>query len=436
MLTALRAKQGHPALVLWGQNYGSDLLAWVEAPLVGVFGLHSWVFAMTDTAVIVIAAVLLRAVATRLMPPIAASVVGGALLFFPARWVFWSGREYLYYGTEILFAIASCLFIMRWSEQRRLRDALAAGISCGLAIWSFPLAVAVVVPPVVVFAWQARHQFHALAAMAGGLVLGVSPWLVFFALHPQELHNLHHDPQSAATTFKEAIVLALPQSLMEGQPVEAVGIAIYVAAIVAAMYFALRSQVALATCAVSIVLWPLGLVGSHSPVVPGTYRYAFIILPNLLILGGYLLSRIHLSLPAAVACAVLVTLVVSAHTRGFQAVNPCGGSIAETASYLESQGRTSVWGSYWVAPVLTVCSQTKVEAGVIMGKTDDVSKRMAIEAVHSTYVVETGQPLDLEINAWRLQNHAQPRRVRIGSYAVWLFPDRVEPATMHLIGAF
>jgi hypothetical protein len=272
--------------------------------------------------------------------------------------------------------------------------------------------------------------------MASGLVLGVSPWLSFFALHPQEVHNLHHDPQSAATTFKQSIVGALPQSFAEGHAVQGVGIAIYVAAILGLVYFGLRKQVAMATCAVSIVLWPLGLIGSHSPVGPGTYRYAFIILPNLLVLGGYLLSRVYLALPAVIACAVLMTTTASGQTHNFLAVNPCGGSIAETATYLQNQGRDSVWGSYWVAPVLTVCSRTRVEAAVIIGKTDNVSKRMATETARSTYVVFAGKPMDGEINAWSVHHHAQLHRVQIGSYAVWLFPNRVEPTTMHLAGAF
>jgi hypothetical protein len=435
MLMALRASQGHLSLLFSGLNYGGALLSWIEAPLIAVFGLHLWVFSAVDTVLAVLGSVVLRAAAGRMLKPIPAAVAGGAFCFFPERWLYWSGREYAFWETSIVLAITTGWLVLRWFDRRNRATVFLVGLSAGLSIWCYPLVVAIVAPAVAVLVWAERRNWRVLGLAAAGGAIGIGPYAIALVLLGPRAFAAHNDSQSVATAFHQSIVNALPASFGRDLPVAAVGIAIYAAAVIALIVFVARRQIALGVCAASVVIWPLALIASHSPVVNGTYRYAFVVLPSLLVLAGYVLSILRLSVAGAAAAMVFVVSTASGQTSGFKVVAACGGNVAAIARYIESQGANAAWGSYWVASDITVCDQAQIPVGVVQGKADAESRRAATEATPSIYVVAARQALDGEISQWSTSHQAGGERITIGQYAIWTFPGQTLPSTMNLTGS-
>ena len=158
MLMALHASQGHLSLLYWGQDYGAAALAWIEAPIVAIFGLQLWIFYVVDAALMLASALLIRAIGSRFLTPMAAAVAGGTFWIFPALSLFWNSRDYLFYVPAVVFALATCLFVLQWFETRDGWRLWATGLSAGLGVWCFPLVLPIIAPPLLVLAWALRRD--------------------------------------------------------------------------------------------------------------------------------------------------------------------------------------------------------------------------------------------------------------------------------------
>ena len=451
LVMALRASHGHLALLFWGGNYGGDGITWLEAPLVAVFGLHVWVFQLVDTALALVAAVLLRGIGRHVTTPLAADVAGGTFWFFPALWVFWSGREYVFWLPAIVFALATGLLALRWAESRRPATLVWLGLSAGLAIWSYPLVASLVAPPVVVVLWMVRRDLRSvLRVVAAGLV-GLVPWIAYFVVHGRAAFTVQAATESRSTAFAHAITEVLPTALIGGQKafdviwstpdassghLALLGIGVYVASVVFTVWSAVRRQVALAACGAAVVLWPFVLAVGHVPTGVATFRYGLIPVAPLLLIASHLLSRVRLAPLLAVGAFVLVVATISADTASFAAVPACGPSYGQLVTYLTARDRTTVWASYWLAGPLEVCSDQALTTSSVAPIRDVQAAATVAAAPRSTYVVFPGNALDKQINGWVVANHAAATRTIVAGRAVWAFADRVGPARMGLNSAF
>lgn len=435
MLLGLRASQGHFGLTFPGHNYGGALLAWVEGPLVAIFGFHLWVFWLADTAVVVAGGWALFVVARRFVPPVAAAVAGAALACLPPPWLYYSGKETLFYVPSITLAITTCWLILRWFERPGTVGAFLVGLAAGLSIWCDPLAATLITLPVAAFLWRARRTPSNLGLAAVGGLLGVTPWLLYFLTAPNPFAHIS-DKESTLTTIRDGITQLLPASIWFGPPRAYLGIALYAAAVAGALFFAWKRRWPLLFCASSVVIWPFLLALAHEPVLAAAYRYAFFVLPALLLLAAYGLSLVRLSVAGVAVAMVFVTLSVSSATHSFRTASPCAPRFAGLTQFLVNRHRTDVWGSYWIAPALTACEYPRIVAA----STTQVSDRQSIATVagapRSTYVVFARQALDGELSRWRFRHHWTVHRFLLGTYAVWVFPDRVSPKQMDLRGAY
>ena len=450
-IMALRAAHGHLSLLFWGGNYGGAGVTWIEAPLVAVFGLHLWIFQLVDTALTLVAVLLLRAVGRRITTPLAADVAAGTFWFFPALWVYWSEREYVFWLPALVFALATSVLALRWFETRRPSTLLWVGLCAGLAIWSYPLVVSLVLPPVAVILWTERRNWASIGRVLGAGLIGLLPWLAYFAVHGRAAFTVQSSTESRSTAFVHAITQVLPTALIGGQKAYDViwtgpdasashlailGVAVYAGMVAFTVYAAVRRQVALAACGVAVVLWPFVLAVGHVPTGTATFRYGLIPIAPLLIVTAHLLAKLRIAPLLAVAAFVLVAATVSTDTSSFAAVPACGPSFGQVTRYLTEQERTTVWASYWLAGPLEVCSGEAITASSAAPIRDAQAEAAAAAAPHSTYVVFPADGLDKQIAAWVAANHAPVRRTIVGGRAVWEFPTNVAPATMGLDSAF
>lgn len=450
MILALRASQGHLALLFPGQAYGGALLSWLEAPLIALFGLHIGLFWLVDTVCVLVMILVLWRLALRLLPPVAAAAVAGAFGLFPPAWLYWTTREFVFYVPAVTFALAAALCALRWFEGGDRRYALGLGLFAGLSTWSYPGAVALWLPAAAVFAWAERRRPANVARAAIAGVAGVGPWIAYFAIHGTGAYHSQAVGESKLATARHTITQVLAGALTvipkrvgliwsldtPGHKVlVAAGVLAYLFAVASTAVFVARRQVALAACGAAVVIWPVVMVVGHVPMPVSGYRYGFLVVAPLLVLAGYWVSRLRASLVLAAGAVVYAAAATWSGTYHFASAPHCNPGLVTTGHYLESHGRTAVWGSYWLAADLMVCSDHLTVAPAAFDR-DGLSRREALAAPRSTYVVFAGQGLDQQIRALTSAEGFPVRRAVIGGYAIWLFDGRTTPVDLQLSGVF
>jgi len=451
MQMALRASQGHLALLFWGGNYGGAVITWVEAPLIALFGMKIWLFDVVDTALMLIAVFLLRAIGCRFVSRTAADVAAGTFWFFPALWLFWSSRDYIFWLPAVVFALATCLFILRWFESHGRRCLLACGLFAGLSIWSYPLVLPLIGPALALLLWSLRKDRKALLSLAAAGTLGVAPWLAFFVLHGSAVVHGQTVTGSRFADLKHTVTQVLPTALIGGEKragatwalanassshLKVLGAGIYVGVVVYTVVVASRGKLALAACGASIVIWPLVLILGHVPISPDTYRYGIIPVAPLLLIAADLLSKVRLVPVLGVVALVLVIHTISADTANFAAAPTCAQPLKETSNVLISRDETAVWASYWLSAPLNLCSDERVIASSVAPLRDHDAEIKAASAPRSIYVVFPGLGLDRKLLSWTAAHHVSARRTVPGAYAIWEFKTRVTPKQVGLDSAF
>lgn len=451
MLMALRASHGHFALLFWGGNYGGAIATWIEAPLIWIFGMKIWVFDAVDMASLLASVFLLRAIGTRFLSRPSTDVVAGTFWFFPALWLFWSVRDYIFWLPAVAFALATCLMILWWFESPSRRRLWASGCFAGLAIWSYPLVFPLVGPPLAIMVWALRKDRRALLNLAVAGVVGVSPWLAYFALHGRSALHRQAVTGSRLSDLEHTVTQVLPTALVGGTkrfgaiwqlthtslgPLKVLGIAVYVGTVAFTVFAISRREVALAVCGASVIIWPAVLVAGHVPIGPDTYRYGVIPVAPLLLIAAYLLAKVRLVPLLGIGALALVTLTVAADTSNFAAAPSCSRSLKNTAGILAARHETAVRASYWLSAPLELCSNERVIVSSVAPVRDHYAEVKAAAALRSVYVVFPGNRLDDELRAWTDTHDVRATRTVPGDYAIWEFDTRVTPKQMALDSAF
>lgn len=451
MLMASEAARGQFSLVFWGASAGGTLTTIIEAPFVALFGLHPWLFQVVNAAEALVCVLLLRAVGRRFLPALAADIAAGIFWFFPANWLFWSGNEYVYWLPAIAFALAACLFVLRWFDARRPIDLWALGLTAGLSIWSYYLVYPLLLPALAVFVWAERRHVAALARVAVALVAGVSPWLIHFALHGgAEVPSLA-GPGGHLDHLRSAISQTLPAAFVGGQRrlgllwqnvdpslsrLKDIGALGLMAVLLIFVIAILRKELAVTVCALSVFVWPISMV--ISGVAPGTvsFQYGLVAVPPVLLLAAYVFSRTPLLPLLALGALVMVVVTTWSVTSGYAAAPACEPSLSAVDNYLVSQHRTHVWAAYWLAAPLQVCSGERVTAAEVTPVVNRTAATAALEAPRSTYAVFADNTLDGQILRWAEKHRHLASNRTVGGYSVWEFKQKVTPAELRLSGAF
>lgn len=450
MVMAQRAAHGHLSVFFWGANYGGALITWIEAPLVRLFGLHVVVFQVVDTALSFVVALLTRAVATRLVSRAAADLAGGLCWILSPAWVFWSSREYVFWVPGMIFALATVLFCLRTVERRSRFDPYLVGLFLGAAYWIYPLYLALLAPPGLLFVWSQRRNWRNLARTAVTAPAGGIFWIVANLRHNFE--SLHHPiaaHQTGSVIARHSITEVLPASLsaiphpqsvfptVPAPPVgdlRWIGMLTFGAAVVWTLGLLAARRPQLAVVGACLLVWPLVVAASGVFVDPSAYRYGLVLTPAIALMVAWLADRFRpVVIATAVGACCLSVVTVGHGTRWFAAVPSCPVGLTQVGHYLEASGRTAVWSSYWAGTPLEVCTDDRVVASPTSVDRDVLAHEKATSAPKATFVVFPGALLDQSLTLWQAGHpDAAATRHTIGGLAVWTFESPETPTSLGL----
>ena len=477
LLMAQSASHGHFYTFFWGQNYGGTFILILEAPLVALFGLHLVVFRATDLVLLLIASLLLRSIALRFVSSREADMAALFLWLLPPSWVQWSGMEYVFWTTGIGFVLASVWCTLRWAETDEALWLAGVGVSGGLALWSYPILMSLLLPVLVAVVWRLRRRPGAvvglLLAMAAGLLPVIYSTLargVFVLGLPLASHK------TIVHRFGSTIVRVLPAVFLTHTPLAnngaaldlvGLGLLIGVACFTLRRFLAFRRQRTTATCGsttapvgnhrsqpavvpvdlffalvgCTILLWPIILVASRVQGGVGDYRYGFIVIPPLCLIAAHLLNRFRLSLIGVGAAVAVTAVVASSWTGGFTAYHQ-SVSYKPIEKVLIREHRTHVFASYWIAYTLSFFSGETITASAVPVAPGDPLVRdlafqeLAMATPGSTYVVFANFGLDSTLRSYVRSHHVGTRQV-VNGVAVYRFNFRIAPGEIpKLYGAF
>ena len=383
-LQAFDVLHGHFRLVVAGNEYGATTETYLFAPF-----LAFW----TGVWPLRILPIVLSAGAGYALYRLALPVFGRvpALIIALIGWTT-SGamalnlmRAYMGYTTGLIAqvaALALACHAMR-TDQKLARTAALAGFAAGFATWSHPVfgvvAVLALIAPTL---YRPRSVGRWLLPLAGGGLIGASPWLVFIA-------QTGRLPEPAEPTVLSTYWERLPNFLTELLPrafglrtptgdwvgPDAVAIAVAVLLIGASivgmgLLVALKGRQALPILVAGLLAFPA--LAGFDPlgyVIDG--RYAMPFLPELLMgLGAWLLlipkhirySRWLLAIVPTM-WALLLSVPLVHQQVGWQWVDP--DSDAKLAvSELQSRQVSYIAGDYWTTYLIDYLGAGRFQAAV------------------------------------------------------------------------
>lgn len=368
-LMALHIRRGELPLMYWGSPYGGSVEAFLAAFASLVVPLEL-ALKLLPELLAGAAAVLTWRIGRRLVGERPAQV--GAVLFWvsPGAFVWFSTRTQIYWAALCLTLLA-VLLLLRLHDEEEWRPPLvtALGVVVGLAWWSNPQAIYVLLPAFVYFArglWRRRRHLPLLAAATA---LGASPWLLFSVRHdwitldpPPQPANV---PNSYVDHLEGFFRTALPKVLgvrelatSQWVPNPAVGKGLYLVVLGA---FAVAVVSALRTGRHGFLVFSAAAYPFLFAVSPLSWfvdfpRYLLMLWPIAALLLGYGLTRFRLWLPglASAALVSLLTLIDLNAPVASEAWTGVPPDLGPAKRLLEEQGVRYAFADYWLAYPLTL----------------------------------------------------------------------------------
>ncbi|HUN31548.1 MAG TPA: hypothetical protein VMU95_05955 [Trebonia sp.] len=181
---------GQLTAYMWGQSYGGSLEAVVTAAVFAVAGTGTSQLLATTALSSGLCALALWLAGRPIVGERAAQLAALAFWVWPASFVWRSvkpGGTYMI-GLAITLCAVGALARLRKGDASWRRCGLA-GIWCGLALWSSPMSLELLIPAVLWLIPAARRVGWRALAMVGGAVIGGLPAVAFGATH--DWTNLH-----------------------------------------------------------------------------------------------------------------------------------------------------------------------------------------------------------------------------------------------------
>jgi 4-amino-4-deoxy-L-arabinose transferase-like glycosyltransferase len=191
-LMALRLlHHGHLTAYMWGQSYGGSVEAIITAAVFGVAGSGTSQLLAATALSSALAALALWRAGRWILGETAAQI--GALIFWvwPATFLWRSlkpGGTYMA-GLAIALCAVGALARIRRGDDDGWRRCAIAGLWCGLALWSTPMGLELLIPAGLWCLPAVRRLGFRLLAFGAGAAAGWLPALVFGLTH--DWTNLH-----------------------------------------------------------------------------------------------------------------------------------------------------------------------------------------------------------------------------------------------------
>jgi hypothetical protein len=190
-LMALRLlHHGQLTAYMWGQSYGGSLEAVLTAAVFVVAGAGTSQLVATTALSSGLCAIALWRIGRRIVGEWAAQIGALAFWVWPASFL-WRclkpGGTYMV-GLAIALCAVGALVRIRQGDEGWRRCGVA-GLWCGLALWSSPMSLELLIPVALWLIPAVRRLGRRMLAIAAGAIVGGLPILVFGATH--DWTNLH-----------------------------------------------------------------------------------------------------------------------------------------------------------------------------------------------------------------------------------------------------
>jgi 4-amino-4-deoxy-L-arabinose transferase-like glycosyltransferase len=355
-----------------GQGYGGTQEAILAAPLVALFGLHTWTIRIVVVALWAVGALLVWRIGLRVLDQSRAVLAAVIFWIWPAYFIWKSTRAHGFYGSELVLGLAVLLLVLRLAERVSRRDLVLLGLALGCGLWSSPQVAIIALPALGWLVWRRRDVLRATPYVLAGAVVGALPWLIgnlrhnWYSLHPGKnegpwsahLHNL------VVSTLPQALGLRLAWSF-EWLGTAAVGFLVYALLAAGFVYLLVRRPRRLAPLLLIVVAMPVFYFISPYTWLQSEPRYLTLVVPIFALLIAWWLTT---PLRAAVALVAALALTVGGlaeldrhHVAAFRTEGVAvPKDLQPVLMTLRAHHLGYAFGSYWVAWRITFESRLHV----------------------------------------------------------------------------
>jgi Dolichyl-phosphate-mannose-protein mannosyltransferase len=344
-----------------GQGYGGTQEAFLAAPLIALFGLHTWAIRIVAVALWAIAALLVWRIGLRVLDSRRAVLAAVLFWIWPAYFVWKSTRAHGFYGSELVLGLAVLLLVLRLAERVSRRDLLLLGLALGCGLWSSPQVVIIALPALAWLVWTRREVLRGTPLVLAGAVVGGLPWLIgnvrhdWYSLHPganegpwsAHLHNL------VVSTLPEALGLRLAWSF-EWLGTAALGYLVYGLLAVGFAFLLVRRPRRLAPLLLIVVAMPVFYFVSPYTWLQSEPRYLTLVMPVFALLIAWALTTpLRAAAVLAAAFAFTVAGLTELDRRDVTAFRTEGVAVPKdlqpVLKTLRADHLGYAFASYWIA---------------------------------------------------------------------------------------
>lgn len=204
---------GNISAYMWGQSYGSSLEAVLTAAMFAVAGVGTSQLIATTALSSALCAFALWRAGRRIVGETAAQIGALAFWVWPASFLWRSlkpGGTYMV-GLAIALCAVGALAQVRQGDDNWRRCGVA-GLLCGLALWSSPMSLQLLIPAALWCIPAVRRLGRRMLVVAGGALVGGLPILLYGAAH--SWRNFH------MPGYRADLLTGFPARLRQFFPVE------------------------------------------------------------------------------------------------------------------------------------------------------------------------------------------------------------------------
>lgn len=435
-LISKHVSEGQIDWFFWGQPYGGTLLEILAGGAMVVFGPSLAVLTIVEIAVITVAAVLLRAIATHALGRTAGNVA--AMLFvFPGFVILrQSTTDGGFYNTSLCLGLLVIFLALRAPVRKSYLLWAAIGLASGLALWQSPMGAAFAAPAFVIAAVRHRSWRHVLVGVLAAIV-GALPWLAevasgtAFARQGAAPGGFHF---SSVISFFTTLIPALVPVYDKPERFVVTALALAALALLVVLTIVRRSLWIGALTVGTFLCMAVIIVAANDVLTAATVRYAIYLSPAFALALAWLFTRIRfVGLFAVLLAAGLTFSQTLSYSNNLQLGTDAefGTGYQQLESLLESQGVEAAYGEYWLAYRLTAVSNEDVIVASLNAHPYEPYDDDAAAQRRTAIVVFTDDAADTFLST--TAGLPTSTRIEDGDYTVYLFDSVVDPHS--LVGA-
>lgn len=454
-LMARSILHGERPLFFWGQHYGGTLEPLLVAALFAVCGTSTIALKLVPMLLSGVAALLVWRVGRRTVREPSATAAGLLFLVYPPAFLWWSTKERGFYWVALVLGLAVLLAALRIRDaapRPRVADVVLLGFVVGLAWWTTPQTMYLVLP---VLGWLlVRHP-----ALGKGLwpaipaaCVGALPWVRDNL--SSGMSSLDEPTPWVATTYPERLgrffgrllptLLGVRHAFTGDWLLGPAGVALACGAVVALGLLVVRifrsptTWNALEPLIVVLVAFPFlfAIPGASNYVVEP--RYGLMLAPVICLLVAVPVTTRARQIGVLALGTLLGVVTVSAllgradEEPEFVDLSPPRlGALEET---LDAAGVDRVYADYWIAYPLTFETRERIVGTPVDAVRSARFDGMVRAEDPSTYVVFRGSARDRSLTTALRSGGHRYERVETREFAVYMLTERVGPES--LPGAF